>query len=179
MGQYFEAINTETLERMNPHQYDSFSKLTEHGWVGNSFVGAVMRRMMPGNPWYQSPVAWVGDYYGDEDGETDFQTLSEKEGKKVRKYKTLTTDEQKKAFLINHTKSQYVSYNDLPEDYDGWMLNPLCILTAMGNGRGGGDYRGPDEDKVGIWATDILSVDFDIEKWQNMGYTKLDVHFID
>jgi hypothetical protein len=30
-------------------------------------------------------------------------------------------------------------------------------MTCEGNGRGGGDYRG-DEDYVGSWARDIISV---------------------
>ena len=38
------------------------------------------------------------------------------------------------------------------------LVNPLPLLTACGNGRGGGDYHDcyPDYDKVGTWAFDII-----------------------
>jgi len=55
------------------------------------------------------------------------------------------------------------------------MANPLPLLTALGNGRGGGDYYDnlPDSDKVGIWAKHILSIEFEIPD----GYTELKVAF--
>ena len=53
------------------------------------------------------------------------------------------------------------------------MINPLPLLTALGNGRGGGDYSGTDEDKVGIWARDVLSVEFNIPK----GFKEFKVNF--
>ncbi len=62
-------------------------------------------------------------------------------------------------------------------DKDGWVINPLPLLTACGNGRGGGDYHSqyPDQDKVGIWAGDVLSIEFAVpkRKW----YKKLVVSF--
>jgi hypothetical protein len=41
------------------------------------------------------------------------------------------------------------------------QFHPLPILTAEGNGRGGGDYRGADEDLVGTWARDVISVEME------------------
>lgn len=38
----------------------------------------------------------------------------------------------------------------------------LCLIllfSCEGNGRGGGDFRGHDDDKVGLWARDIISVE--------------------
>jgi hypothetical protein len=35
------------------------------------------------------------------------------------------------------------------------------LLTSAGNGRGGGDFRGENE-FVGTWATDIISVEKEI-----------------
>ena len=42
---------------------------------------------------------------------------------------------------------------------DGWMIHPLSLLTASGNGRGGGDYRGHNKHLVGLWAGDVISSD--------------------
>lgn len=41
-----------------------------------------------------------------------------------------------------------------------WCVNPLPLLTACGNGRGGGDYYDcyPDYDKVGTWAFDFIEL---------------------
>ena len=38
-------------------------------------------------------------------------------------------------------------------------LHPLSLLTAEGNGRGGGDYNGPNMDMVGTWARDVISME--------------------
>jgi hypothetical protein len=36
--------------------------------------------------------------------------------------------------------------------------HPLPLLTAEGNGRGGGDYRG-ESPLIGSWARDVISVE--------------------
>ena len=45
-----------------------------------------------------------------------------------------------------------------PNDTWEMCINPLPLLTACGNGRGGGDYHDcyPDYDKVGAWAFDLI-----------------------
>lgn len=45
--------------------------------------------------------------------------------------------------------------DDDPED-EFWCVNPLPVLTACGNGRGGGDYRDDDDINVGSWAFDLI-----------------------
>ncbi len=74
---------------------------------------------------------------------------------------------QQRAKLINHTKKLYVRYDEMRSN-DRWIVNPLPLLTACGNGRGGGDYRNqyPDYDKIGIWAGDVLSIEFAVPKDQ-------------
>ena len=54
-----------------------------------------------------------------------------------------------------------------------WDISPLPLLTALGNGRGGGDYRGTNMDKIGIWVGDVLSVEFEIPD----GFEELKVEF--
>jgi hypothetical protein len=83
---------------------------------------------------------------------------------------------QKKAKLVNHTKKLYIRYDEMP-DKDGWVINPLPLMTACGNGRGGGDYHSqyPDFDKVGSWAGDVLSIEMAVPK--SKWYKKLVVGF--
>ena len=71
-------------------------------------------------------------------------------------------------YLVNHTKQVYLDLgkfwreNCWKEEWEGKQCNcavhPLPLLTACGNGQGGGDYSEglPDADKVGCWAFDNL-----------------------
>ena len=38
----------------------------------------------------------------------------------------------------------------------GCAFHPIPLLTAVGNGRGGGDYEGTNMAEIGIWAGDLL-----------------------
>ena len=54
MGQYYKPVNTKTMKWLYSHSYDGNGlKLTEHSWVGNTFVGAVMTLLSPKNKWYK------------------------------------------------------------------------------------------------------------------------------
>jgi hypothetical protein len=64
-------------------------------------------------------------------------------------------------YIVNHTKKVYVKKNN--EMYivasEQLVFHPLALLTAEGNGRGGGDYNGPNKDMVGTWARDVISME--------------------
>jgi hypothetical protein len=54
------------------------------------------------------------------------------------------------------------------------VLHPLPLLTAEGNGRGGGDFRGDDpQNLVGSWARDLISVEAALTPEQLNEYTEL------
>lgn len=78
-------------------------------------------------------------------------------------------------YLCNHNKKKFINLKDYYNDcvYDGWCINPLSLLCAIGNGRGGGDYRGTDEDFVGTWAWDRISIEDEPPK----DYSRSDVNF--
>lgn len=79
-------------------------------------------------------------------------------------------------YLVNHTMRCYIDMdayilrNGWTEEWtdrqknvvrkDVWCVSPLPLLTACGNGRGGGDYYDcyPDYDKVGTWAFDAIEL---------------------
>jgi hypothetical protein len=61
--------------------------------------------------------------------------------------------------------SEYMNNN---KDKDGWILHPLALLTAVGNGKGGGDYYGPNESDLATWVWDEVSIEDTIPE----GYSK-------
>jgi len=179
MGQYYKAVNIETMKWM---QSNGFLKLTETAWVGNDFMQAVMKNMCPKGIWFKNRIVWAGDYYGDEGKtEKEYYALTHSSNKipyksiddyssdpaikaKAKEAYRAATEWQKNCILVNFSRKEYVNYNHLPTCMDDWTMNPLPLLTALGNDRGGGDYRdgNPDFDKIGIWAGDQLGILQDI-----------------
>lgn len=180
MGQYYKPINLDDKQWLYTHDYDTGQKLMEHSWIGNEFVGVVMNLMLKGGLWFKKRIVWAGDYYGDQEGEIDHWRNHDSDSDKIRPKLFMDKETQKKAKLVNHTKKLYVRYDEMPEAEGiggGWIVNPLPLLTACGNGRGGGDYHDqyPDQDKVGSWAGDALSIEMTVPK--SKWYKKLVVGF--
>ena len=86
-------------------------------------------------------------------------------------------------YLVNHTKQIYLDCDAYYErckvkQYgDYWCIHPLSLLTCIGNGMGGGDYRSPSDDstydEVGTWAWDEISIDDAIPE----GYAETEITF--
>lgn len=156
-------------DRNDPNSWGScFSglKLTEHSWIGNDFMDGIMERIEEA----PARVAWVGDYADSCIGEVDGFT------KEI--YDKLWSDgdgflpelpfpalpcAHKDGYLVNHSKrifldlTAYYTENAV-DSYGGkWCIHPLSLLTAIGNGQGGGDYfPSLGLDDVGSWALDII-----------------------
>jgi len=177
MGQYYKPINLDNKQWLLSHDYDTGLKLMEHSWVGNEFVGVVMQLMVKGGEWFKKRIVWAGDYFGDQEGEEIAYYSQCENSDKIKPSISMDEKTQKTAKLVNHTKKLYVRYDEMPKCENNWMVNPLPLLTACGNGRGGGDYydKYPDCDKVGSWAGDILSIEFTVPK--SKWYKKLVVKF--
>jgi hypothetical protein len=69
-------------------------------------------------------------------------------------------------YLVNHDMQQYVDKDKAGD------IHPLPLLTAEGD-REGGDYRGSNEELVGIWARNILSAENEVPP----GFAELEVCF--
>lgn len=175
MGQYYTAVLSAKNNRFlcaHPHTFGgNGAKLTEHSWIGNYFVSGVLRKLT-GNP---RRVWWLGDYATQENYKSSYSlsdsqkeqaedTYSHCSGKTVGAFTSImpgqipgwnswTFDNY---YLINWDKKSYVRLK--PADPDRWELCPLPLLTAVGNGKGGGDYFGVNAEYVGIWAGDRISV---------------------
>ena len=172
MGQYYfvafkrgdgKAVVNERKYKNSPYVG---AKMMEHSYIGNWFMDAVARDIFKNG---RTRIAWVGDYAEDDElrkitnGDVDYDMVW---GDHDHEHCFGTHRfGYKGKFLVNHTKRVYISYDKWAKhyksnkDYNGFILNPLSILTAIGNGRGGGDYGGTNEDKVGTWAWDEISVE--------------------
>ena len=163
MGQYFkpvflkdkdDAFSPEVVQGyMKSWSYSNGSKLMEHSYIGNDFVGAVESLLAEGAKFYQSRIAWAGDYASNEEGiDNNLYGLCEHS----KEYKPRVP---KKTFryVINHSKKEFVDKHKVPPMNDGWKIHPLPLLTRASEQGGGGDYRG-EENIIGSWARDEISV---------------------
>lgn len=141
MGQYYRPI----LKSAKAKQFTVFNrfvndeytmaKLMEHSWWENDFCNAVGKML------YNKPtqVAWVGDYASNEEVEQSGMTVDhihgvEGKGVSFTEGEFLLDDK----FLCNHTKHIYIDLNKYKEkstDKYGWVINPIPLLTAIGNGK--------------------------------------------
>lgn len=192
MGQYYIAIILGDAGEprefiriwMESYSFGSGAKLMEHSYLNNQFVSATEYLLSPEGPHWKSRLVWAGDYADEEampvvevDGEPKGpQNLYHQatEGPDAKKQGTLApTDMSAYRYIVNHTKRVYVDKDAVKPDEYGYRIHPLPLLTAEGNGRGGGDYGGHNEAAVGSWARHVISV----EKVAPVGYECLNYDF--
>lgn len=185
MGQYYKPVLITSDGRflsINSHAFDNGAKLTEHSWISNDYVNAVYSLI------YKSPkrVAWIGDYAEQEYetcGEAYTQAMPFEQFQKYyelawgeertelasglfsKRDLTVLDYDTKGMFLVNHDKRVCIDMTVFIQEnttkggsWDGWCMNPLPLLTACGNGRGGGDYHEGHigYENIGIWAFECL-----------------------
>lgn len=177
MGQYYmpyiKEMATGKEMSLYSHQFGSGLKLTEHSWIGNHFCNRVLNLIID----KPMKIAWVGDYAEYEDienneaiGESEFNQIYNKvwEDEQWGKEHRIKPDEEgikfdfsKNWYFVNKTKKEYFnlkSYIENSRTEDDWCLQPLSLLTAVGNGKGGGDYRGCNQEYIGYWAFDEIYI---------------------
>ena len=181
MGQYFYAIilsetklGKKELIRMwmSPHAYSNGAKLTEHSYIGNSFVQAFEYLISPDGMFYKSRIVWAGDYAEAEEDDTMNLYQMVVENGTYQRPKSVDTSCYR--YIVNHSKNLYVDKECIvnkPElEYilprsnfiSKLIFNPLPLLVSEGNGMGGGDYHGNNEELCGTWSRDIISVEKNI-----------------
>lgn len=172
MGQYYKVIILAEKDTTNKEYIRFFIniwdgvKLTEHSYLKNPFVNAVEFLLSPLGPLYKSRIVWAGDYADEEDDSENLYHLAENEISKEYIPKPEKLNQEYK-YIVNHTKKQYIDKSKYV------LFHPLPLITAEGNGRGGGDYRGSHEDKIGSWSRDVIS----IEKELLPEYTEIEYKF--
>lgn len=195
MGQYykiaFKPENGKTVyndRKVKGCDY-IMAKLLEHSYVGNYLVTSVASMLEAG----KCRLAWVGDYAEEDEvekitaGDVRYGVLwGDGCGKNPHEFPRVRFRSVGK-FLLNHDKKLFVpltggffngKWNCLVKDPATGKItekirterySPIPILTAIGNGRGGGDYFGKDKDLAGTWAWDEISVSDKVPK----GYSRL------
>ena len=182
MGQYYKPIliaEDGHVCTACSHDFDNGLKLMEHSWIGNNFVNVILAQIRS-NP---KRIVWMGDYAIDviEDtcdfgngfvrGKNEFEAYYNRERKDgvYKDTENLTASEKPylldedhaDCYIVNITRREYLDMRRYMQENTGadkWCINPLPILTSVGNGAGGGDYWGINMDDVGIWAFDELYV---------------------
>ncbi|GIV43867.1 MAG: hypothetical protein KatS3mg035_0990 [Bacteroidia bacterium] len=183
MGQYYKPVclsdnKKNVIGFIYSHDLGEGLKLMEHSYIENKLMRCVEALLIPGGAWHKKPIVWAGDYAEPEEhtGENLYGMAdgAQRDGEGVSiKFlpKPLSVAQSKlHRYIINHSKKEYVDKQDVPSYNGGWKIHPLSIMTAEGNGQGGGDFFGKDpKGLVGKWARDIISV----EKSVPSGYKKI------
>ena len=153
MGQYYlTVILAEKSDKeyvrtyLDPGMYNNGVKLVEHSYVNNNFMTIIENLIGPNGMFYRSRLVWAGDYADNEpNSEKNLHTMCD--GKDPFVYRGPVVSYP---YIVNHTKKVYIKKTG--------DLHPLPLLTAEGNGRGGGDYHGSNT-MVGTWARDVISME--------------------
>lgn len=164
MGQYWKAViaNNEGTNRRIFGTPSRRPKLREHAFFGDSYVESICSMLYNGGR-----ICWIGDHVSDDDIVKVIDNLSYKD---IWENESLTLPDtnfrSEGKFLVNHSKREYLDLTEYVEACrcltdNVYIFHPLPLLTALGNGKGLGDYPeiGIDYEYIGKWAWDIISVD--------------------
>ena len=185
MGQYFKAV-VERDDKVTVYGPRGFMKMTEHSWISNEFTDTVLKDISDNGPARIAWIGDYADHesfcpsgmdekeymerYGAAWDDAETVTGAIGQSKPVEYIRISFDDDCDIHFkpkdlmdycLVNLTKGRYMSLGDYI-GYDTAMrrvsLFPLSILTAVGNGEGGGDYFGSCMESVGSWAFDEIDL---------------------
>ena len=174
MGQYYKVVFLAEKEENKKDFIRIFievcfgngMKLTEHSYIDNDFVNAIEYLLSPEGSFYKSRIVWAGDYADPEIEKNLYHIANDQPSKEYIPQNKISSEYK---YIVNHTKKQYIYKNNYK------LYHPLPLITAEGNGRGGGDYYGINEDKIGMWSRDVIS----IEKKIPENYTEFEYKFND
>ena len=165
------------------HMYHNGLKLTEHSYCGNGFTETVVGELYnkPGRLAWIGDYIEKGDLPELNEGAAGFEQAFLRHYQKLHCDIDWAKDRddigrfincnydfpkeinaRKGRFVLNHDKKVYIDMeeyekNGLPcREGEDWCFHPLPLLTAIGNGRGGGDFSGIGEGDVGSWAGDLI-----------------------
>ena len=165
------------------HMYHNGLKLTEHSYCGNGFTETVVGELYdkPGRLAWIGDYAKKGDLLKLNAEAAVFEQAFFRHYKKfhcdIDWTKDMDDDSRffdynydfpeeirvrRGRFILNHDKKVYIDLEEYEENNppcqegEDWHFHPLPLLTAIGNGRGSGDFAGIGEGDVGSWAGDLI-----------------------
>ena len=185
MGQYYKGLlieftgdkpveSAEDLNRddvnvtiFSPWVFNSGSKLVEFGEMMSSISREVLHRLKDART--KKQMIWVGDYSNDTEGESGLKNALYEiawGNKETQKEAGVSNVSKQDASMIYFNKMYgedvYICANHRLKSfvrcrvYDRFFA-PI-LLTALGNGAGGGDYWYDKSEEVGAWALDRISI---------------------
>jgi hypothetical protein len=165
MGQYYHPIILEDDKKTikayaYSHDYGNGLKLMEHSYLGNRFMLRIEREL-EGNP---QRLVWAGDYADTEGSDKNLHCMADDSGKKLP---PMDVSDNECRYIVNHDRREFIdkeSIEGVEWGGDIWKVHPLSLLTAEGNGRGGGDYNGSGSGSCGKWARDRISLEVEPPK---------------
>ena len=164
MGQYYRAtikdIDSGDMKSFSTYDYGNGAKLMEHSYLGNDYVAAVLNYLKK----HTCRLWWLGDYAEDDDFEgcDDEHTLSSADMRYAWSDDAVVLPHEGNwvwsylpYIVVNLDKKCYIKLAEVGD----FVICPLPLLTAVGNGNGGGDYFSDvGADLVGSWAGDTITV---------------------
>lgn len=159
MGQYFElyALTDRGYEKAE-HNFEDFGgmKLMEHSYLGNNLSTFLQNKLA--NEWKGARIYHIGDY----------ADMEYPEAKNV--YKKNGINSQR--YVANLDKKVFIDTWKTVPDFWGFRIDPVLLLAALGNGRGGGDYHSNfNAYTIGTWAGDRLSASNNLDEY--MGFSEI------
>jgi len=171
MGQYWTPIlATASVPRRDfaenivawgySHDFGEGLKLMEHSYTNGRLVGAVTNYMLEQETFFR--VVWAGDYADPESSSgSTLYALADQVHLAPMKLPNTGAPVEPAQWLLNLDKNEAVDLSKCPVDREDWPhpIHPLPLLTAEGNGRGGGDFTGGSgSEYIGRWARDRIMV---------------------
>lgn len=178
MGQYYkptiQAIKYEDNRKevrklfvIDPYDLDYGVKLCEHTHRSSEVVRLVTNLMYELNKQdWATQLVWLGDYSNPSFGEkTDLYHELKYTNVQFRKEDGVIVSAMVEGFdgvidmtqdhhyLVNHDRHEYINTAENVGAY-----SQLALLTADGNGKGGGDYWGKNWRDMGLWRYHEISV---------------------
>lgn len=176
MGQYYRPVleidDAVTIYGRYVDKRWIISKLMEHSYIGNYTMNTVSKDLFE----KKGRLLWCGDYAKDNDiaitGLT-VKSIWQVNGDFMKK----TQFRVNNLYLCNHDTKEYIYMKKYiksnKEESNDLIIHPLSLLTAVGNGRGSGDYNGINEDYIGLWFWNLIS----FEKKKPLEYKEFDIEF--
>lgn len=144
----------------------------ENIYIGDYMMNTVSKDLFE----RKGRLLWCGDYAENDEikiADLTVKSIWSVKGDLMKKTRFRVND----LYLCNHDTKEYIDmkrYIGANDDND-FIIHPLSLLTAIGNNKGTGDYRGTNEDKVGLWFWNLIS----FEKEKPKEYSEFEILFIE
>ena len=181
--QFFRFVNVDKKEKCERNFYPLM--LTDYSYIGDEYCNDILSLLS--DEWQGDRVLHIGDYASQNDNTNTEKVISEINKKFNYKFSiysyaetfndVVPSNEKKQIrYVYNLDKKEYLDLYHQPIINIGYSFsevhflkyNSFALLTACGNGLGGGDYDGCNVEEVGKWAGDhFVASEKKLEKYND------------